>query len=269
VDNALPDGMMGDTHAVPLASDLSDIEDKITAHTLEIAFRRSQRAAVAMFECADRLRQRTALLTEWTQRLIDDGEFGRIRQRAAFSSFSIPSRGPANEVWEVREGNSPRSHEVRALLRKERDLMERHAREAGCDLIVDPYVHVVERQTGSARLEAVHAPRSTRVRLEILRDFLQSMPDDKIRVVFQRGKIDGSFSSVGDWFFAEAVVPRYLGGYRKTIFTEHGPTVLSRIEEFDRELRELLDDMWPGGQSSREVAISTIGEIIEGLDTQP
>lgn len=65
---------------------------------------------------------------------------------------------------------NPRPHGFRGLQWEERKAFERHAREVGCDLIIDldlPY--------DSAGLYA------KRVRLEILLDFLESLPDDKVR----------------------------------------------------------------------------------------
>jgi len=261
----LPEGMAHEIQAVKAGAELGDLDQCLTSTVLDNAVWRSRQSGRTTFECADQLRQRTQMLVDNSNALLRTQGPCRIRQRMAFSSFGLPNRSARHPDWDVRDGVDHRSSEVRDLLRQERVVLESHAREAGCDLVIDPYV--------SAEEADVHAPESPRFkhriegtmkRLEILREFLESMSDDKVRVVIQKGQIEGSILIVGDWFAAEAVVPHYKGGYKQTILTRHAPTVLSKIQEFDRDFDESLSDAGLHGESSRSAAIRTIDEIRAG-----
>ncbi len=134
--------------------------------------------------------------------------YGRIRQRASLSSFSIPDQETSHPVWDQREGNVPRSPFYRNLLRDERRALETHARQAGCDLIIDPEF-CLERNGKTATL----------TRLRILAQFLEDMPDDRVQVVLSRQARSGNLTIVGDWFSAESVSPRPGEGHRQTVLT--------------------------------------------------
>ena len=56
--------------------------------------------------------------------------------------------------------------------------MEERARQAGCDLILDPYVTVAP-TGGDVRLR--HDPGATALRLRTLQESIESMPDEKVR----------------------------------------------------------------------------------------
>lgn len=253
----LPAGMADEIQAVRVKPDLSDLPQKLTSAALEHSVTQSQEAATAAFEFAGRIYQRTAKFNTYARALLKRPGPQRIRQRAAFSSFSIPSRGVRDPAWNEREGEERLGDEVREVLRQERDLMERHAREAGCDLILDPTV--MHEKPRDAAAPPVPLPPGTRARIGVLRDFLASMPPEKLRVVLHKGRVHDSMMAIGDWVVAEAVVPHYkLGGYQKTAFTRHAPTVLSRIEEFDRDLTEALADADLSPQESRDAAVATL-----------
>ncbi len=266
----LPQGMAEEIHAVKVAADLSDLPNQLRPKTLDDVVTASQKGGTATFECAEHLSERTRQLVEYSERVFaqTDNQGGRLRQRSAFSSFSLPRRSVQHSDWDAREGEdqTQRGPEVRELLLKERDVMERHARLQGCDLILDPYVSVRKPNRGAASICLKHEAEPTVVRLRTLQQFLESMPDDKVRVALQKGKIEGSSIIIGDWFVAEAVVPHYKGGYRQTHFTRHACTVLSRVQAFDREMEDVLSDsLPPSGTSSRVAAIETIQGIIHEI----
>jgi hypothetical protein len=260
----LPEGMAHEIQALKIAPDLRDLAERLTAETLDEVVARSQHERTAMFECADKLYDRTRLLVEYAKSLLRPPHGPcRIRQRSAFSSFSLPKKNPKHSDWDACDGLSRRDDAVRELLRQERDLMEQHAREAGCDLIIDPFVSAEEGEPLINERRFKHQRAPTIKRSEILKQFIDRMPDDKLRIVVQRGKIDGSMIIIGDWVAAEAVVPHYKGGYKQTIFTRHGPTVLAKIEEFDRDFDELLDDLKLQEISSRQAALRTLDQLME------
>ncbi len=220
-----------------------------------------------MFECADMMYQRTKTLVDSSDEIHRLYGPAKIRQRMAFSSFSIPNRNIKHRDWDEREGDDRRSEDMRKLLLEERQIMEKHARKAGCDLIIDPYVRsssTMKLTSEGRETELMNSNSPTRKRLEILVDFLESMPDEMVRVVFQEGNIDGGIHIIGDWFTAEAVVPHYKGGYKQTVFTRHAPTVLAKVQAFDEEFEDMLLDAKLNGSSSRQAAIKTLKEIITG-----
>jgi hypothetical protein len=135
-------------------------------------------------------------------------------------------------------------------------VLERHARESGCDLIINPAIHF----TGPGR-EAKCA------RLRTLREFLADISDDKCRVVVSQSKDRGNLLLVGDWFLAESISPRKGQGYLQTVFTRHAPTVLERMQQFDAEFEELLKYFAPDGLPSRQRAIEAIDREIENPST--
>ena len=255
----LPEGMAQEIQAIKVNPHLSDLDQLITESLLDEVVFTAQRAATAPYECADMLYQRTKVLVDNATLILKQYGSARIRQRMAFSSFSIPRRHIRHSDWDLREGNDPRSLEVRALLLEERRIMEEHAREAGCDLVLDPSVGA-----SSTMVMGKNGTRGpTMMRLKTLVEFLESMPDDKVRVVFQQGTIDGGVHIIGDWFASEAVVPYYKGGYRQTMFTRHAPTVLSKLRAFDNDFEDMLEDN-STGTPSRQVAIEALKDMIQG-----
>jgi len=258
----LPKGMAHEIQAMKVAPDMGDLSQRLTARSLDELVTSCQRQRKAMFECADRLHDRTQTLVDAAQFLWDKSGPCKVRQRSAFSSFSIPDRAANHADWDLRDGPHRRDPAVRDLLRLERRLLGSHAREAGCDLVIDPYVRLEVGDQGDEQLQFKHQREASLKRLELLLHFLDNMPDDKLRVVIQRGQIEGSITVVGDWVAAEAVVPHYKGGYKQTIFTRHGPTVLAKVHEFDREFEDHLRDTGLTGASSRRAAMRTIQEIM-------
>jgi len=258
----LPAGMAQEIQALRITPDMQDLGQHLTVKILDGLVESTQDAHKAMFECADQLHERTRMLVGYAKHLLQSVGPCRIRQRMAFSSFSLPDRNAKHPDWDLREGTDRRPDEVRRDLRLERSLMEQHAREAGCDLILDPYVGAEEGKPPLSEPRLKHELGPSIKRLQILKEFMEHMPDDKLRVGICRGKIDGSLSLIGDWVSAEAVVPHYKGGYKQTIFTRHAPTVLAKVEEFDRDLEELIDEAETKGLSSRQAAIRTLEGII-------
>jgi len=263
----LPKGMAEQIQAVRVAPDLGDLAEQLTEKTLNDSVSQAKEAATAMYECANLLYDRTRLIVDYAQSVLKqtDGKGGRVRQRMAFSSFSIPNCSTKLPLWDQREGSEHRGEEVREKLLGERRIMEQHARLQGVSLILDPYVLTDRGRAGGKRTQLKYDREVTAARLGILKEFLEDMPDDKVTVAFQRGMIEAGLLMVGDWFVAEAVVPHYKTGYRQTIFTRHAPTVLARVEEFDREMEEILSNNPSPGVSSRVAAIDTIKNIIKTI----
>ena len=203
-------------------------------------------------EVADWPETRTKLMVEAAHRVIDlaaqnpaQQPFSEVRQRAALSSFCIPDVSEDDPLWDQRYSTRPRSRYYYNLLREECRTLELHARSRGCYLMLSPTADFGNR-----------APEATKVRLKILLEFLQSMPDDKVQVIFTPRAREGNLTILGDWVFSEAMVMRGGEGYRQPIFNWHAPTVMARLRSFDREFAELYRQTGLPPAASRQVAIN-------------
>jgi hypothetical protein len=173
----------------------------------------------------------------------------RLRQRAGLSSFYVPDKDIHDPTWDRQEGAGRRGLYYRHLLRDERRTLEAYAREAGCDLIIDP-----------ASYFALGVPEQAVARVEELLAWLKSMPDETVRVVTSQRASERNVVVVGDWFVAESRVRRSGEfGYMQTVFHWHAPTVLAAIHRFDLEFEELAK---AAGGCSRSAAIKYIDELL-------
>jgi len=243
----LPGEMIQELQAVAVSPDLGDLDDWLTARTVEHVVTRAQAASQATFRCAELPEERTRLLAEYAKTVLELGAHGRVRQSGAFTSFCLPKKTIHHLIWARREGRLPRSDAYHTLQRAERIALEEHAREAGCDLVID--LTVTLKQQGPGEKEA---------RLETLLAFLESMPDEKTRTVVRNRTEPGNLLIVGDWFVAESMTPRPGAGYLQTVFTRHAPTVLDRLRQFDEEFDELLEETGTDPSLSRLAAITKI-----------
>lgn len=295
----LPSGMAGHIHAVRVRPDGSDLEDRLKYGLLRETVGRALALdrPTGRFECAFDLYDRQKLLAIYTQDAWDNSRLfsshvaphqkvalsknKRLRQSAAFTSFSIPNKNISFPIWDLRDGSRPRSAPERHLLRLERQLMEKYARRFGCDLILDPYVELPAEEEGKSRshprfnestpkLAFKHDPVGTRVRLQEIVSFLNTCSDEKVNVAIpnekHRGLIHKHLMVIGDWFMAEAIVPYYRGrGYLQTMFTHHGPTVIRKIQEFDLDFEDILMETGVKRHESRRHAIKIINQILNTL----
>lgn len=243
---ALPDGLAQQIQAISLLADVSNLSLKITSDILDNVIERAAELSVPNYHFTERLNERSTKIAHLSRDVIQLKDFGKVRMRAPFSSFSIPVAHPNNPRWEIYDGIQKFSTETRKLLSTEREVLERHARERGCDLILDPLPHCFADDS------------MRRIRIEILMDFLESMDDDSVRVVFCTGNVHSNFISVGDYFFAEAAVSKHWANVNLTTFTKHGPTVLQRIKDFDSEIGDLLEQSNLLNRPSRTVAIDRL-----------
>lgn len=263
----MPEGLAHELHAIKVKQDLSDLPKKLTIETIENLVYEAREGNRVSSESEDKLLGRTKKLIHEARSLIHFPRAGflRVRQRMAFSSFSIPNEPPNSPIWDLRDGPNPRTEEERNLLRKERQIMEKHAQKSGCDLILDPYVKITN-DIGQETTRFKHSRSMTLVRLRILRDFLKNFSGSDLRIVFNKGNITGSTIILGDWLSAEAVVPHYKSGYRQTAFLFHAPTLISRIEDFEQELQDCLRIAGVSPENSRERALFEIEQLIEKIE---
>ena len=189
---------------------------------------RDQRAP-AQYVCAALPDDRAHLLAEYAQSVRRVGGFGHVRQTGGLSTFHIPTRPLDHPVWQERFGRAPRSEYHCRFLREERVAFQEHATEAGCSLIVNPDLEF--KPLG---------PGVRSIRIWTLIEFLEAMPNDRIRMVFDRTLAYHSEHIVGDWFLARSVAADVKRGWRQTIATRHAPTVRQAASDFDERFNDLL-----------------------------
>lgn len=232
VFDQLPGEMMATIQAIKIKSDFSDLMDHLHAANLEALVCRHeadselQRLGIAN-RVANYSEQRTELLVKNAENLSPPLY---VRQRALFSSFSLPDALPSDPLWDVIEPVRRRSEYLRTLLRRERRILESHARLYGCSLIICPFVDIA-----SPAWAAAHVAQ-----LKLLLRFFESMPDDKLIVGFAEGGIEEHINLLGDQFGTRALTPQPGVDYRQTSFTRHAPTVLNWLRDFDKDLNGIL-----------------------------
>jgi hypothetical protein len=246
----VPGQMLTLDQAVTLPPDLADLEGLLARVGIEDLITEAGRNSRAAYDCADDPETRTRMLAEYARQALKLGGSCPLRVRAAHSSFSLPNEHWSKPIWRERDSGKVRSDHHHSLQWEERKALEEHARKDGCYLFIDPAIPF-GRTTQRAR----------KVRLQILLQFLESMPDDKIRVAMARAARGGNLTIVGDWFFGESMSPRKGVGYLQTIFTWQAPRVLHKIREFD----EMFDEYYDPSGSSRERTIEEIRRIIGSI----
>jgi hypothetical protein len=258
---ALPAEMMQQLNALVL-DESSDVQTDIEKLRLELSKAKLERIAerwkdkkYALHVCADDPPQRADMMTKYADDVRSMGEFGCVRQKGALSSFHIPDKSITHGIWRQRYGGFDRGDFHCTHQLHERIALEKHAKEEGCRLIIDPSIEYD--QWGA------HARK---VRLETLVEFLRSDVGEKAQVAINRKMARGqSLTLVGDWFAAESVSGTIQGGYKQTIFTRHAPSVVTRVESFDREFAELLAEAGWSAETSRASALERLDDLIEKI----
>jgi hypothetical protein len=253
----LPGEMMAQLQAMQVQQDLSDLAEQLNAAQLDSIVMNSARTPVPIpIEVADDTEDAYRLGIQYATRVGDDlGFSGRVRQVARVSLFCIPDAPENDPAWAIHDGTMQRGPYVHKLARERRRIMERHARAAGCSLIIDPV---------SAWSEINAAAQ--RSRLTQLLTFLESMPDEQVCVACSpHTSGDKLLTLLGDWFSSESPVRQAGQGWRHSVFTWHAPTVLRRMKEFDDRLNSLLARKGVKPQDSKRIAVEEIRNAIKSL----
>lgn len=254
--NMVPGEMLQRLHAVCFGEDLDDIKERLSWDVFDNLVNGYRETSDALYKCAEQADDRTLMMVEYANNVLKLKTHGLVRQKGGLSSFHIPKKVVTDPVWKERYYPDMRSVFHCRNQRKERIALEKHAKVSGCRLIINTLIM------------AERSERAQRVRLQTLLEFLDSMPDDKVQIVINRElQPQESLTIVGDWFAAESVSGSVIQGFRQTIFTCHAPSMQSRIELFDQEFEELLQNAGWTAETSRSAAIKEIKETIERLES--
>ena len=250
-------GMARELHALSVSGDdMSVLTGPMLTHRIESAYDDSQAPCV----CTQTVLQRTDRIQKYSREILSSFGAQRIRQSASFSSFSLPDKYPSHPLFKQRNPNF--GNNFCALARKERRVLEEHAREEGCSLLLDFYVPA----DGKSGAVLKHDPERLRPRLAILSEFLESMPDEKVTVVICKGTLRSVLFTVGDMLLVEAPIPLGRKEYNHSVFSWHAPTVARRIKEFDDELMDRLNDLDIAPDQSRQWALGEIETLLKSID---
>jgi hypothetical protein len=253
----LPGEMIERLQAVRVCKDNIDaLRNTLTLEHFERLVREKSGSAFALYQCASYPAERAAWLASISNEVTKLGELGFLRQKGGLSSLHIPKEVLSHPIWAERYAPHVRTPDHIHLQREERIALERHARGAGCRLIINPDLVFPDLAT-SALI----------VRLETLLRFLESMSDKDCEVAWNASMVHNeSVTIVGNWFAAESVRARRGIGYYQTVFTRHAPTLVSKIAAFDDEFEGLLRlHGWLRRRSRRE-AMELISRKIAALE---
>jgi len=250
-----PGEMTAQLHAVAVCDDFSDFPQKVSAQDIENLVMHNPTEEITNLWVTAWAEERTKLLGEYASWVSNLHYYGRVRQRAALSSFSIPDADAQDEIWKLRDGNVSYSKYYHNLQHIERQALQVHAEKSGCDLLIDPDF-CLER----------HGAEATRTRLEILLDFLKDRDHiQDIRVVISEKAHQANLTFIGDWFSAESFSPKVGESHSRTIFCRHAPTVLSQMRLFDDQFNKMLSQQGSSPEASRDWAIGYISEILQKM----
>jgi hypothetical protein len=256
----LPGQMLQDLQAVQWSKDEALMKKRLSFELFEKIISDARKKSRPLYESAELHEDRTKMMVEYSDNVLSLGHSGHVRQKGALSTFHIPDKAFIDEAWQKRY--SPRDckdFQFRAEeLKKERISLEKHAREEGCSLIIDPSIKF--QQFNEQALCA---------RLKSLLEFLESMPPEKIGIVINAKMPRGmNLTIVGNWFLAESVSNVPGIGYQQTIFTRYAPIVQDQIEKFEEEFQSLLKSQSGQQKTSRDYVIadlhSRINQLIKG-----
>jgi hypothetical protein len=251
----VPGEMIQQILAVQIGEDLEQLRNHLSRDVIANLVQHYSASSLALYQCADFAAERAALMAKYCSDVSSLGESALFRQKGGLSSLHIPNKIFTNPAWKARYGSVDRGPEHCLSQLKERQAIEVHVRTAGCKLIINPYL-TYEKYGTSARI----------TRLECLLEFLDSMPDEKCQVAINPNMDhDQSLTLLGDWFSAESVSAVVGQGYRQTIFTKHAPSMLSKLEVFDQEFDQYIEDSGWKAESSRTRAFSVLQEVVAEL----
>ena len=250
---SVPGEMTAQLNAVTVCEDFSDFPQKVSPYDMENLVTNNPSAEITNLWVSAWAEERTKLLGDYAAWVSNLHFSGRVRQRAALSSFSIPDADLGEEIWRQRDGNVVYSQYYHSLQRIERQTLQVHAEKSGCDLLIDPDF-CLER----------HGIEATMARLKILLEFLKDKREvNDVRVVISEKAHQANLTFIGDWFSAESVSPKVGESHSRTIFCRHAPTVLSQMRSFDDQFNKLLSQQVSSPEASRDWVIGYITEILQ------
>jgi len=262
----LPDTMLAQLQAINVTpEEIGELPERLRKLRFEFIVSQPLERSHLMTDMADFPEARAKSMFEHANRVLELGYSGRVYQRGGLSSFSIPDKDFEDPIWAIRDGPHPRSGYFHYWLAKERQTLERHAKEKGCTLIIDPDVPPSTDADPNARRRFLTARCC---RLTVFRDFLKSMADEQVKVICSARAREANITMVGDWFLAESRLRDKVEGWRQTFFNWYSPEVSQAVRQFEQIADDLMQEYAPEPDSSRRKAIGDISQVLAEIETE-
>lgn len=193
--------------------------------------------------------KRTEIIANESKELFEIHGGGIIRQRAVYSSFSIPNRDENELIWQSINSK------FKDQLKRERIWLEKHVENKYCKLIIKP--------TALSRLRKKN-PNELLTRLQVLHDFLKTNLANIDVITIPEQVLYGRkhLTIVGNWFFAESNDPRSKGWENSSISSKE---VDVKIKEFDLEFNKLLERKGISIFDAKQEALFEVSSMIKKL----
>ena len=249
IDDTNPIGMIESLQAIRLQKSDGLLNEKLNYDVLS-TFLKKHETKSALYLRAFEVENRARLMAKYSEKIFSMDKYGVVRQKGGLSSFHIPNKFIEHQDWVDRYLPNTKSPNHKKLQLAERKALQQHAEREGCKLIVNPNYAIEGRD-----------PIAAIIRVKTMIEFLESMPDDKVVIAFQKQDVNfESLTMVGDWFLAESVSFKNKDGFTNTFFTRNASEITKRMECFDEELAELLKSLGWTPENSRVKAIEELNK---------
>lgn len=183
---------------------------------------------------------RTDIITRILKLSAESGQFGIIREKGNFCSFSLPNRPVTHPVWNKLNWKNDENRSFAKKLRLQRYWLEKHIFYQSCKLIVnldadlkfEAGEHTLYRM--KALLEFI---KTNRDRVDIVDTSHQKKEYENLLILHDEDEEGLDFS-----FFAESTLPKD-SGIEDTLISLEEDKILEKSDQFDKEFEEMLDGM--------------------------
>ena len=102
---AVPGEMIKQLQAIRIKENMEDLADFITPSLLRKVVISNPTNRISSMEVAEWPEERTKLMAQYANRIIESGFYDLVRQRAPLSTFSIPDKTITDPIWKKRDGH--------------------------------------------------------------------------------------------------------------------------------------------------------------------
>ena len=255
-----PRGIISRNQALVLKDFESDKEFDRLSEGICNAVNRAMNQRCALYECGEHTESRATMFFEYSQQVhCICPNAGIVRQKGALSSFSIPDKRSDHELWKYRYGRLERPKNLYDELRKERHALYELAKNRGCKLILNyglDYDSLFGIGAKRARIETL---------IEAIEGLIDNMPASNVVIALVERSELRSTTLVDDWYMAESITGSIRAGWLHTLFTRHAPTVRFWQEDFDVDLKEILNQKGICPEESARIAINFLHDMVRNL----
>ena len=185
--------------------------------------------------------KRTEIIVQNLKVLVNSQNYGLVREKSNFSTFSIPNRGVDNPIWDHIKFKDNEKKEYTKLLSSQRGFLEKHSFNKSCKLIV----HLED----GLRYKTV---KHSFYRMKTLLEFLKTNRDrvdivnvprtwsEENKKEFENLLIVGDYDNLENCFYAYSISASQSEGIKDTYISPEPKEVANKIKDFDTEFRNIL-----------------------------